>query len=639
MRETSQIVGKQAAAAESSDQTRKKTRMGERTLPEDLMYAEILPRIPAKYILRCRLVCKSWNSVFSRPAFVNSHLTHQLHNNSEENDRIITINGFHNNSEVKRDGLIEGVDILSHIDSNDYKALLFCYDSMSSPARQIFIYSTNSATWTCLCIPQNLMLPGLRDYFWMLLGHSTIVKGTPYWSCSKSLTFPGEKHLLKVFRTFKFVPEVNELRTLPDLDSLKCCGDTFSIVNIKDRLVGMTYNSVTHGGTNMVDMYCLDNEESGSGVWSKMYIIGPVNFGYNQRLLHAFRNGGEILIGGDSGTFACYDPKTKEIKSIAGTTSTRLSFRKFVGSRYSYTPSLVRVRGMKSIQNFSTKGELKEFTLFCLWNPAIWQIKLFDFPPQLHGHYLGFCWDHVHNDYKVLMLCCDPFLSPVGKISIYSANSATWASLCIPQNLVLPSMSRYPSTIVKGTPYWTYPKHKRKLFCTFKFVPEINELMILPDFDSLKFRVNNFNIANIKDRPVGMAYKLVEHGEANTMVDMYCMDDEDSGVWSKMYSIGPVYFDSNQRLTQAFRNGGEILIRGQSDPFAFYDPKTKEIKSIATTRIIFKERELGAQCYSYTPSLVLVRGMESMHNFSTKEELNQPAFFAHNFTYRVSLAG
>ncbi|XP_017240092.2 F-box protein At5g42460-like [Daucus carota subsp. sativus] len=432
MRETSQIVGKQAAAAESSDQTRKKTSMGERTLPEDLMSSEILPRIPAKYILRHRLVCKSWNSVFSTPAFVNSHLTHQLHNNSEENDRIITINGFHNNSEVKRGGLIEGVDILSHIDSvrvrkvpcacdtlcgsvnglvlmvskpekrfclwnpaigqvklfdfpaphlhlknngyyvagfcwdhvqNDYKALMFCYDSISSPARQICIYSTNSATWTSLCIPQNLMLPGLRDYFWMLLGHSTIVKGTPYWSCSKSLTFPGEKHVLKVFRTFKFVPEINELRTLPDLDSLKCCGDTFSIVNIKDRLVGMTYNSVTHGGTNMVDMYSLDNEESGSGVWSKMHIIGPVNFGYNQRLLHAFRNGGEILIGGDSGTFACYDPKTKEIKSIVGTTSTRLSFRKFVGSRYSYTPSLVRVRGMKSIQNFSTKGELKEFAL------------------------------------------------------------------------------------------------------------------------------------------------------------------------------------------------------------------------------------------------------------------------------------
>ncbi|XP_017240964.1 putative F-box protein At3g17490 [Daucus carota subsp. sativus] len=390
------------------------------TLPEDLMYAEILPRIPAKYILRCRLVCKSWNSVFSTPAFVNSHLARQLHNNSEENDRII----------VQPCGFDGGVDVLSHSDSilvrkvpcacdnlcgsinglvlmvskpekryclwnpatgqvklfdfppthiegdggyvggfcwdhvqNDYKALMFCYDSILSPPRQIYIYSTNSTTWTCLCNPQNLMLPGLHDSFWMLLGHSTIVKGTPYWSCSKFLTLPGEKHVREFFWTFKFVPEINEFRTLPDLDSLKCCGDTFSIVNIKDRLVGMTYNSVTHGGTNMVDMYSLDNEESSSGVWSKMYKIGPVNFGYNQRLLHAFRNGGEILIGGDSGTFACYDPKTEEIKSIAGTTSTRFSFRKFVGYRYNYTPSLVRVRGMKSIQNFSTKGELKEFAL------------------------------------------------------------------------------------------------------------------------------------------------------------------------------------------------------------------------------------------------------------------------------------
>nr|XP_017240077.1 PREDICTED: putative F-box/kelch-repeat protein At3g17280 [Daucus carota subsp. sativus] len=349
------------------------------TLPEDLILAEILPRLPAKYLLGHRLVCKSWNSVFSTPAFVNSQLTHQLHNNSEEQDRII----------VKRDGLIEGVDILSHIDSirvrkvpcacdtlcgsvnglvlmvskpekrfclwnpaigqvklfdfpaphlhlknngyYDYKALMFCYDSMSSPARQI-------------C-------------------HSTIVKGTPYWSCSNSLTLPGEKHERKFFWTFKFVPEINEFRILPDLDSLKCCGDTFSIVNIKDRLVGMTYNSVTHGGTNMVDMYSLDNEEYSSGVWSKMYSIGPVYFCSNQRLLHAFRNGGEILIRGHSGTFAFYDPKTKEIKSIAGTTSTRIFFTELVGHRYSYTPSLVRVRGMKSMQNFSTNGELKEFTL------------------------------------------------------------------------------------------------------------------------------------------------------------------------------------------------------------------------------------------------------------------------------------
>ncbi|XP_017240095.1 probable F-box protein At5g47300 [Daucus carota subsp. sativus] len=393
--------------------------MGEQknaTLPEDLMYAEILPRIPAKYIIRCRLVCKSWNSVFSRPAFVNSHLTHQLHNNSEENDRIIvrpcgfyegvvdilstdsirvrkvpyacdTLCGSINGlvlmvskpgkrfclwnpaiGQVKLfdfpplDGHYAGGFCWDHV-QNDYKALLFCYDSMSSPARQICIYSTNSATWTSLCIPQNLMLPGLHDSFWMLLGHSTIVKGTPYWSCSKSLTLPGEKHERKFFWTFKFVPEINEFRILPDLDSLKCCGDTFSIVNIKDRLVGMTYNSVTHGGTNMVDMYSLDNEESSSGVWSKMYSIGPVYFCSNQRLLHAFRNGGEVLIRGNSGPFTFYDPKIKETKRIAGTTSSRTRtptfFRELYGQCYSYTPSLVRVRGMESMQNFSTNGELK----------------------------------------------------------------------------------------------------------------------------------------------------------------------------------------------------------------------------------------------------------------------------------------
>ena len=218
---------------------------------------------------------------------------------------------------------------------NDYKALMFCYDSMSSPARQIFIYSTNSATWTSSCIP-----PGLDDCWCLPPCNYTIIKGTPYWTYSKSLTLPGKKHKRKFFCTFKFVPEINELRILPDFDSLKCRGNNFYIVNIKDCLVGMTYKLGRRGGTTMVDMYCLDDEESGSGVWSKMYTIGPVYFDHNQRLLHAFRNGGEMLIRRHSGTFAFYDPKTKEIKSIAGTTSTS-TFS--VRHCYSYTPSLVRV--------------------------------------------------------------------------------------------------------------------------------------------------------------------------------------------------------------------------------------------------------------------------------------------------------
>ena len=46
----------------------------------------------------------------------------------------------------------------------------------------------------------------------------------------------------------------------------------------------------------MVDMYCLHDEESSSGVWSKMYIIGPVSLDSPLWLSQAFRNGGEILI-------------------------------------------------------------------------------------------------------------------------------------------------------------------------------------------------------------------------------------------------------------------------------------------------------------------------------------------------------
>lgn len=84
----------------------------------------------------------------------------------------------------------------------------------------------------------------------------------------------------------------------------------------------------------MVDIYSLD-EESHTGVWSKMDSIGPINiFMGTLSLSQCFQNGGEILIDGFVyGLLCVYDSNGCSLKRC-----------------FSYMPSLVCVQGMESMQ-------------------------------------------------------------------------------------------------------------------------------------------------------------------------------------------------------------------------------------------------------------------------------------------------
>uniref|UniRef100_A0A803MDW2 F-box domain-containing protein n=2 Tax=Chenopodium quinoa TaxID=63459 RepID=A0A803MDW2_CHEQI len=50
--------------------------------PTDLL-TEILSRLPVKSLLRCQLVCKSWNSLIKTPIFIKIHLNKSLISNSD----------------------------------------------------------------------------------------------------------------------------------------------------------------------------------------------------------------------------------------------------------------------------------------------------------------------------------------------------------------------------------------------------------------------------------------------------------------------------------------------------------------------------------------------------------------------------
>ncbi|KAK1356094.1 F-box domain-containing protein [Heracleum sosnowskyi] len=239
---------------------RKRMKMGEKnnvTLPEDVLFIEILPRLPTVSILRFRLVCKSWNSYFSTSDFINSHVTHLMHREQKDDPDFIITKCF---------AMDEGISILSRTNEfpvpsvpcvcdtilgsinglilmcsargrrfclwnpvmdqvkffrmpppsyhptkdqcahfvggfcwdrvqNDYKVLMFCFDSenRSRSPSQLCIYSFNSATWSRLPIPPHPMLRGPISVARLMVHPSTIVKGTPYWSYTECRTFPGKR--------------------------------------------------------------------------------------------------------------------------------------------------------------------------------------------------------------------------------------------------------------------------------------------------------------------------------------------------------------------------------------------------------------------------------------------------------------
>ncbi|KAK1368723.1 hypothetical protein POM88_034815 [Heracleum sosnowskyi] len=221
-------------------------------LPDDMIHNEILSRLPAKYIVRSRLVCKSWNSLLSNSEFIKSHLA-RLHSYpcNDDEDLIIAkscpysdsiqILSHTNTHQVSLVppfcgflfGSINGLVCMSsttgkmfrlwnpatahlkqfflpsqhpkncqHLmggfcwdsSQNDYKVVLVCYDNDNTSPSQLLIYSTNSATWTQLTTPPDSVLPTARIFQKLnTRPPSTIVKGIPYWRFKHYVLWPGKK--------------------------------------------------------------------------------------------------------------------------------------------------------------------------------------------------------------------------------------------------------------------------------------------------------------------------------------------------------------------------------------------------------------------------------------------------------------
>jgi hypothetical protein len=48
-------------------------RMNNFSIPEELLFSDVLARLPVKYLARFRCVCRSWRAGIADPAFVRRH--------------------------------------------------------------------------------------------------------------------------------------------------------------------------------------------------------------------------------------------------------------------------------------------------------------------------------------------------------------------------------------------------------------------------------------------------------------------------------------------------------------------------------------------------------------------------------------
>lgn len=271
-----------------------------------------------------------------------------------------------------------------------------------------------------------------------------------------------------------------------------------------------------------------------------------------------------------------------------------------------------------------------------LWNPAIHQSKEFFLPPRCrrdHIYNIGLGFDPASNSYKVVVLSVG-----LRSATVYSSCSDSWFDIIVPEH-VFPKNRGYtdvsnwsikkhtvPTTIVKDCPYWTFVRYAdRPPFSVQLTVPKAESLIAVKfDVGSNKFKSLLEFYFDLSAHKVSMAvnYEIVEMNDCFTvmvydgnssycMVNIYSLNEEEGcGVWTQIFSIGALDFDtqsSNVSMLHGFKYGAEIVFHDGGTYFC-YDHRTDTVKRLRSTTI-----SSIAICFRYTPSLVFLEGMKSVH--------------------------
>ncbi|KAK1377450.1 hypothetical protein POM88_024194 [Heracleum sosnowskyi] len=197
-------------------------------------------------------------------------------------------------------------------------------------------------------------------------------------------------------------------------------------------------------------------------------------------------------------------------------------------------------------------------------------------------HLLGFGWDSLENDYKLIAKTRFTY-----EFFVYSSKTDSWSIGVVSDELY--DIDNFPSVIVKGIPYWKSGSDE-----IVKFETGNNK------FTKFNFGVRkSMRLLNLNDCLAMLEF--TSYG-----ADVYQFDEE-SRERKKMYTINNCDSIFRCYRPMCFKNGGEIVlvIGGKSN---LYDPRSEEYKTLCH-RPQHKDILRG---YSYSPSLLALEGMKPL---------------------------
>ncbi|KAK1360082.1 F-box domain-containing protein [Heracleum sosnowskyi] len=236
-----------------------------------------------------------------------------------------------------------------------------------------------------------------------------------------------------------------------------------------------------------------------------------------------------------------------------------------------------------------------------LWNPATRQSKVvpsFSICHDIRREALGFGFDPIDNDFKVVRVVSPPFSA-----EIYSVNSNAWRE--VPKPMDIPWNDDF-DVCVNGFLCCTgmygmmaFDLNKEVLNCAIKFPVCTFDARIIEFNDSIAVIVSMAN-------------------ESNDKINMWTLDDEaclcGGGVeasWTLMFSVD---LDLLVQFVYSYFRNGDLLLMTDDDEWLVYDFYKKEARVVPVSINVY-------QTYKYTESLVSVPGFKQ-DNWNAGEDDN-----------------
>ncbi|KAJ9558553.1 hypothetical protein OSB04_013167 [Centaurea solstitialis] len=253
-------------------------------LPDEVI-VEILSILPAKSLLRCRLVCKSWLNLINSTKF---KLTH-LHNFNQLNPRYFIRRMDYDEEEEKFSVHLDDEDFTLDCGfgyekmSDDFKLVSLTYNERSSTTRpKVEVYTVKTGFWREVMFPHNLSCFPVR-FNWS----QVFSNGCVHWIASDS---NGSHYSIM---TFDITTELFGEIQLPEYLAEKCflrvsvVGESLAVIHSSD----LNFDGLKSGSTYMVTVM---KEYKNPASWTKLYHIHYEHVDLGKPLL--LRNNSDMIV-------------------------------------------------------------------------------------------------------------------------------------------------------------------------------------------------------------------------------------------------------------------------------------------------------------------------------------------------------